>query len=263
MTYALADEPFKAGKVESTAQMAHTTMATGMLRTVALSPPDMPGAYGSLNVGVASPVSQATTPQAPAEPSVVQPHVAVDFGVIPGMPVYLQALTACLLMFSAFVSWRVARISRFNVQVDVFQKLRNAFVLLSPKLPRQFWAQQELPDDYEELCAMQRYWYQSFDEWFITQVLHPKTLGRLWKTYYRDSILKNCESPAMIAALIRTKQGTDAKHFEQFFQVVVCRGWRGRKKISTYEEAEKLADKWNAHLAAQKQPDAPAVVESK
>ncbi|MDF9620775.1 hypothetical protein P5705_24275 [Pseudomonas entomophila] len=182
-----------------------------------------------------------------------------DFWRNPKMPVYLQALTACVLMFSTFVSWRVARISKFNVQVDAYQKLRNAFVLLSPNLPRQFWSQQCLPDNYEQLCAMQRYWYQSFDEWFITQVLHPKTLGHLWRAYYKDSIFKNRGSPAMIAALIRTKEGTDAIHFDQFFKLVTLKRRLPKKYISTYQAAIQLAACWDAHLDAQIKKTTPSI----
>lgn len=234
-SHALADEP-NTGKVERAAQAARLTIASDTPLTVSFSPSESSG-----------------------EPSGIAQRIARIAGSIGDTQVWIQFLTVLLVIFSAFLSWRTARIGRFNVQVDAFQKLRTAYLLISHKLPSRFWTQQDLPKDspeaYEYLCAMERYWYQSFDEWYITQVLHPNTLGRLWTTYYKDSILKNCKSKAMVAALIHTRDEAGTDLYRRFFKMVICRGWgcgRWSKKIDNYDEADKLAKMWVPHLAAQK-----------
>lgn len=234
-SHALADE-LSAGKVERATQATHLTIASDTPLTVSFSPSE-----------------------SSSEPSGMAQRIARIAGSIGDTQVWIQFLTVLLVIFSAFLSWRTARIGRFNVQVDAFQKLRTAYLLISHKLPPRFWTLQDLPKDspeaYEYLCAMERYWYQSFDEWYITQVLHPNTLGRLWTNYYKDSILKNCESKAMVAALIHTRDEAGTDLYRRFFKMVVCRGWGWgwwRKKIDNYDEADKLAKTWVPHLAAQK-----------
>ncbi|WP_322363640.1 hypothetical protein [Pseudomonas sp. Teo4] len=252
ITNALADKP-TAERVERTAQVTRLTLTSDTPLTVTFSPCPGSGADCSVNADSADAENQATQSEGPEAPITKLQRIARALGSIPDTQVWIQALTVCLVIFSAYLSLRTARISRLNVQVDAFQKLRAEFLSFSTKLPIHFWTQQELPEgdceSYDELRAMERYWFQSFDEWYITQVLHPNTLGHLWDTYYRNAILKNRESAAMIAALIHTKKHTGATLYKRFYRMVVYQGWW---RISTYRRAEELANTWEAHIATQK-----------
>lgn len=258
VTFELADEPMDAGKLGSATREAHFKWMSCMPWANAFSASGQSDVHCTLNWDFALSKYQAAEPLHSAGPEATVHDFVVFFDSIENMRDWIQALTGCVVVFSAYLSWRTARIARSTVQVDVFQKLRTAYILLRPKMPRRFWAQQKLPDNYEQLCAMESYWYQSYDEWYVTQILHPKTLGRLWKTYYRDSILENRHSPVMIAALIHTSQETKAKYYGRFFRVVVYRWWR-IGKIRTYEDAEQLSKNWDTHMAANAPPSGPAV----
>ena len=134
----------------------------------------------------------------------------------------IQACTALVIAATVWQAARAAFLNRFNVQATAFLQLRDAFARLRPQLPLGFGSGfEEFPDTYDELYAMERYWHQSFDEWFLTQRVHPFTLGRLWKVYYRDAILKSRESPLMVAALSRAKHGSSSPVDQEFVDVVL------------------------------------------
>jgi hypothetical protein len=243
------------GKVESSAQAPHLTHESDKTLTIDLSSIN-PRASCSLTVDCGSPPNHGAL-QADSTGFVGALQRIVRFlGSISDTQVWIQLLTVALVLFSTYVSFRTAQISRFNVQVDTYQKLRTGFQLLNAKLPTHYWTRDKLPEGkgaYDELCAMERYWYQSYDEWYITQVLHPRTLGRLWFTYYKNAIFKNRDSAAMIAALIRTKEHSGTKLYRKFSRMVVYRGWwRMKIKIKKYDQAVALASAWEAHMIEQK-----------
>jgi hypothetical protein len=218
-------------------------------------------------------VAARTAAQPPASPpsasshAPVKPSEAAPFpsqAASTAVPIWtpalqLSALTAGVLAASLLVAFRLAILNRFNAQVDAFVKLRTAFTAVRAELPPDFSTLTALPADPNERRALERYWHQSFDEWFVTQRLHRLTLGKLWRRYYQEAILRNRESPVMLAALLRAKDATDNPIDDEFVHIVLHTRRRARKKRGLlsrlwwrippdsglrYESAERLKVEW-------------------
>lgn len=231
----------------------------------ASSPPSVAAVAAAQPSAPSSPANSGASVNAPRAASVPVQTAAVPVPIwTPALQ--LSALTAGVLAASLLVALRLAILNQFNAQVDAFVKLRTAFTAVRTELPSDFSTLTELPTDPKERRALERYWHQSFDEWFITQRLHRLTLGKLWRCYYQEAILRNRESPVMLAALLRAKDATDNPIDDEFVQVVLHTPRRVRKEkglISRlwwrlpsdsgfqYEDAERLKAEWASRFGTQ------------
>jgi hypothetical protein len=95
-------------------------------------------------------------------------------------------------------------------------------------LPKNYLVLDHLNVKEDEKDAMFRYWYHAFDEWFITQKLHATVLGvrrlglsKLWWLYYRPAIRTTCQSPAMVAVLMKLEELSTVDVDKEFCGVVL------------------------------------------
>ena len=169
--------------------------------------------------------------------------------------------TTAVLITLAFglVQLRAAILNRFNAQVGAFKQMRESFALVRADLPPDFCRLTELPQTGKDMQILQRYWQHAFDEWFITQKLHPWTLGTLWRDYYREAILHARESPVMVAALLQAQEDTGCRVDDEFVMVVLrrklrknrfhdvkdkCLRWHLGKEVAEVAKGRELQQKW-------------------
>lgn len=131
-----------------------------------------------------------------------------------------------LTFVSLIVALFVALLNRTNAQVDVFIKMRTAFSAVRTQLAeKNLWNIETVPTDPAQMQCLQRYWFQSFDEWYITQKLHRFTLGKLWHSYYKAAIFHAHKNPALRQALVLAEHDSENPIDAEF--VAVVRALRG------------------------------------
>jgi len=94
---------------------------------------------------------------------------------------------ALILSLSNFYRSQVA------ARAQVFIEFRRKFIGIKENLPS-WYAEKNIAKcppykyDSSDWRPIEVYWQHSFDEWFISQKLDEKVLGRLWRLFYRDAI---------------------------------------------------------------------------
>jgi hypothetical protein len=109
-------------------------------------------------------------------------------------------------------------------QVNAFLQLRSAFSKIRADFTRDVFNDpalklEQLP--LEERNAMLKYWYNAFDEWYVTRQLFPNELGKLWDDYYRDAIKGTTRSEPMLCALAFAKSRSKVGVDDTFYKMVV------------------------------------------
>lgn len=129
--------------------------------------------------------------------------------------------TPTILLVSASASLISLRLALLASRAETFRNLRVAFNKLREELPDRFWLETSIPTDPKRFEAMVRYWQLAFDEWFITQRLNPTVFGPLWETYYSEVLKVSCQSPAMVAALLKAAVGASGEADRSFLKLLL------------------------------------------
>ncbi|KQU75511.1 MULTISPECIES: hypothetical protein [unclassified Rhizobacter] len=116
--------------------------------------------------------------------------------------------------------------------------MRTAFSAVRTELAdKGLWNIQTVPTDPAQMQWLKRYWYQSFDEWYITQKLHRFALGKLRKSYYRAAISHAHQNEALRQALVLAE--LDSKNPIDAEFVAVVRGLGGASAMNAAPKAAK------------------------
>lgn len=131
------------------------------------------------------------------------------------------------------------RNAQLAAKAETFRLLRSNFGTLRPRLPKDFVKATTIPDRQDTRDAMLQYWYQSFDEWYITNKLNSPVLKELWDNYYSAAIKVTCQSAPMLAALLVAEARSTVRVDKEFCALIRV---TADKKI--LDEAEKLMKAW-------------------
>ncbi len=82
------------------------------------------------------------------------------------------------------------------------------------------WTAQSLTS--KQCRALERYWFNAFDEWYITQKLNRFTFDALWKNYYKEAITCSVREPLLLAGLAALENASPPRVSvdDEFFKVV-------------------------------------------
>ena len=94
----------------------------------------------------------------------------------------------------------------------LYLELRDRFMKIYPELPRNQpkWYHNEewtpkanIPED--KFSTMEKYWYQVFDEWYITRKIRGSTWG-LWPDFYKKAIFEGLKYRPLRCVLFYMKE---------------------------------------------------------
>jgi hypothetical protein len=125
----------------------------------------------------------------------------------------------------AFAGSLVALFNTLSVaRAQLYLELRKRFAEINAQLPRgsengkRYWDKGWLPDpESKDFAIFERYWYHAFDEWFVTNVLHPFRFGKLWRKFYRRAIFQGARHDAIRYALYRMQGRTSFSGYRTEF----------------------------------------------
>jgi hypothetical protein len=166
------------------------------------------------------------------------------------------AISAAMAAASVVIAAGTLKRAKRVALVDTFLSLRSAFA----KVRAAFQA--DVFNDDIQLAALSaddrkaalKYWYNAFDEWYVTQRLFSDELGILWEQYYREAIKGTCRSEAMLCALAKAKKLSKVGVDEDFYRAVMKLNdehWGGRQPdglqaLPTTETERDRVARWNS-----------------
>ncbi len=117
--------------------------------------------------------------------------------------------------------------AKLAAQVDTFLSLRAAFSQVRANLTDEMFrpsnpaVTEAVLKDEGKRRAMLKYWYNAFDEWYVTQKLFPGELSLLWVQYYKEAVRDACKSDLMLCALAKAKEVSKIGVDGEFYEVVM------------------------------------------
>lgn len=117
--------------------------------------------------------------------------------------------SALALIVAALSYARASAAARAQVYLDFRERFRNL------KLPIPTWYDQvRVPEQATpaERRALELYWQNAFDEWFVTQRLQPRYLGTLWTRFYRG-VMKGALSHGALRQVADELTGETGREF--------------------------------------------------
>lgn len=112
------------------------------------------------------------------------------------------ALTSLALSYMAF------RKSKVSARAEVFISLRGRFLEVHDDLPETFhdpnWRVQEGSSEWK---ALERYWLNAFDEWYVTTRILKVDHGVLWDGFYSHAIMSSLRHASMRKVLLHMFDG--------------------------------------------------------
>jgi len=108
----------------------------------------------------------------------------------------VAGITAAAALASALAALYLNQAADRGVTAQTFLELRQHYLAMEPELS-QIRATDPVPVDDEDprWQVIKRYWYQAFDEWYVTNHLKAGNLESLWKGYYRKPIAQSLRKP--------------------------------------------------------------------
>lgn len=90
---------------------------------------------------------------------------------------------------TAMISIVALRNSRNAAATQVFLELRKRYLEVLAQMPAQYHNNYWVPiKGSNEWNALSSYWYQTFNEWYMTKKLYKGTLSELWDGFYKGAI---------------------------------------------------------------------------
>jgi hypothetical protein len=88
--------------------------------------------------------------------------------------------------------------SNAAARAQMFLEFRKRFSEVKVSVP-DWYRESKIPDNAspKELLAMERYWQNAFDEWFVTTKLERWHFRRLWNRFYRGTITLSLSNGAL------------------------------------------------------------------
>lgn len=116
-----------------------------------------------------------------------------------------SALCAALGVLTAFVNLQSSRAAykkaHENGKNELFLKLRTKFQAIRQNIDSRCLSKTPPPLSDSDKKSLEAYWYNAFDEWFITNKLSSEYRD-LWDDYFSDAIKWTLALPAPVAVLV-------------------------------------------------------------
>ena len=109
-------------------------------------------------------------------------------------------------------------------RAELYTSLRNRYLEIHGQLPEELWsnAGYRPAGGSDGWRAIERYWYNAFDEWFVTTKVVRHDNGALWSTFYEPALQSSLKHEAMRRVLCGMLDGgsTFGGHRDEFEQVI-------------------------------------------
>ena len=111
-----------------------------------------------------------------------------------------QSISAVVAFFAIFLSifalFTTASVARTQVHLE----LRKRFAEINNQIPRgekdyhddKWWPNAK--DDPKNFELIEKYWFHTFDEWFITTKLDHWRFNRLWKVFHKRAVYEGLKN---------------------------------------------------------------------
>jgi hypothetical protein len=111
----------------------------------------------------------------------------------------ISAISIPISILSLGVAFSSFRRTAIVSRAQLFISLRSRFLEIHKGLPDQLedpnW---EVQEGTSEWRAIERYWYNAFDEWFVTTKIFSGDREELWKIFFSHAIQSALKHPSMI-----------------------------------------------------------------
>lgn len=109
------------------------------------------------------------------------------------------------------------------IRAEIFLDFRKRFSELKVSIPDWYNAA-GIPKDVPkgELRAVELYWQNAFDEWFVTNKLEPWNFRKLWHRFYKGILIRALSNGALREAAARLTHGSAefGEHQDEFRTVL-------------------------------------------
>lgn len=131
--------------------------------------------------------------------------------------IFLYVIAVLISLFATcttFLNYKNAKESRLRAigrgENDLYLKLRGNFHQIRNSIDDRFFSQKIF--DFDQLSqsdrkSIQLYWYNAFDEWYSTSVLHNGEYCSLWDNYFGDAIEASLTKSALVGVLMDMLDG--------------------------------------------------------
>lgn len=118
-------------------------------------------------------------------------------------------------LFSGLAAWvafglgivnffRVSKIEKTKLYLD----LRGRYLEVRQQVPDRYFGSTEIVTEANpDWLHIERYWYQSFDEWFTTKKLGNSEYSDLWDSYFQPAIKSTLKYKSMRTVLVHMLNG--------------------------------------------------------
>lgn len=137
---------------------------------------------------------------------------------------FISAVSAVIAVASAIFAFNANRNNRHVAATQIFLQLRENYLLIQATLPPRLrelnWVAEVDSDDWRKLEA---YWYQIFNEWFITRKLYGGVYKDLWNEFYAETVksaLKHSSIRHVYYSMRHEKKYAFAGHGADFSKVI-------------------------------------------
>ena len=126
----------------------------------------------------------------------------------------ITVASAIIAALSCYFAWQSFRSNQIVASVNVYMQLRQEFNTLREQIPHEYFIDKNHavpPGRSDAWGKISKYWYLSFDEWYITTHLGDPVLKQLWRERYQYLIAPQLENRAfreVLCSLVREKLTT-------------------------------------------------------
>ncbi len=130
--------------------------------------------------------------------------------ILPYVPPIAALIATAAFILSCIALYTTASVAR----AQLYLELRRRFAEINNQLPRrppgpkdyhdQTWhPEPDKDEDKEAFSKIEKYWYNAFDEWFTTKIIHPWPFRRLWKVFFKRAIFEGLKNDPIRYVLYR------------------------------------------------------------
>ena len=125
-------------------------------------------------------------------------------------PNWISSIIAGLAIVVASMSYAH---SSATARAQIYLEFRRRFSEFKDEIPH-WYDHARIPEEAtkDEKRALELYWQNAYDEWFVTQELHPHYLGKLWRGFYRG-ILKGALRHGVLRQVADELTGPSSSEF--------------------------------------------------
>jgi hypothetical protein len=129
---------------------------------------------------------------------------------------------AAAIATTLIASWQIWE-TRKAAEAQTYLQMRQQFLAIAQKLDK-YDAAEPLLRDTEQWKDLRRYWYVSFDEWYVTRKLG--VFPDLWETYYAEAFVRALGKKNMRAMFCELRAGDFSTGIRKEFADTVVTTYR-------------------------------------